>query len=310
MKALVTDNVHEVLLSDLNNAGYEINYLPNIEQNEVEDIIAEYEVLIINSKINVNKVLIDKAVQLKYVGRLGSGLEIVDLDYAALKGIKVYNSPEGNRDAVAEHAIGMLLCLFNQINLAHQDVLNMDWNREARRGEELMGKTIGLIGFGNTGKALAKKLSGFDVEVLFYDKYLKDASNEYAQQVSLEVLKKKADVISLHLPYNKETHYFLNENFIKEVEKNFYLINTSRGKVVNTVDLKRYVKKGRVLGICLDVFENEKTSTYSIEEKDMLKSLLKYPNAVFTPHIAGWTNQSKYKLAKILSKKILSLSLN
>ena len=205
MKALVTDNVHEVLLDDLKLAGYDCTYLPKIEQKEVEAIIEDYEILIINSKINVDKTFIDKATQLKFIGRLGSGLEIIDLDYAKSKNIKVYNSPEGNRDAVAEHAIGMLLSLFNQLNAAHYDVVNMNWNREARRGEELMGKTIGIIGYGNTGKALAKKLSGFDVTVLYYDKYLSNYQDDFAQQVDLESIQKNADVISFHLPYNKET---------------------------------------------------------------------------------------------------------
>lgn len=305
MKALITDNVHQILLDDLSAAGYDCNYLPNIEQAGVEEIIPDYEVLIINSKIDVNKAFINKCHQLKFIGRLGSGLEIVDLEYAEQKGIKVFNSPEGNRDAVAEHAIAMLLCLFNKINLAHQDVLSMNWNREARRGEELMGKTVGLIGYGNTGKALAKKLSGFDVEVLFYDKYLNEASDSYAQQVELDTIYNKADVVSLHLPYNEETHYFFDANFVEKMKKPFYIVNTSRGKVVNTSVFKKYVDSKKILGLCLDVFENEKPNTYNSIEIKMLKEIFMFENAIFTTHVAGWSVQSKFKLAKILSEKIL-----
>jgi len=307
MKALVTDNVHEVLLQDLKQAGYECTYFPKIKQQEVEAIIADYEILIINSKIKVDKAFLDKGIKLKTIGRLGSGLEIIDLEYAKQKNIQVYNSPEGNRDAVAEHAIGMLLALFNQLYMSHHDVVNMTWDREARRGEELMGKTVGIIGYGNTGKALAKKLSGFDVEVLFYDKYLDLPNNKYANQVALKHLQQKADVVSFHLPYNKETHYFCGESFIKGMKKDFYLINTSRGKIVDTYAIIKYLNLSKIKGICLDVFENEQPFSYNAEEIEMLKKISESPKILLSPHVAGWTFQSKFKLAKILSKKILSL---
>lgn len=305
-KALITDSVHQVLIDDLEQAGYKCTYLPNIQQQEVEEIIAGYSILIINSKINVDSNFIEKAKKLKYIGRLGSGMEIVNIPYAESKGIKVYNSPEGNKDAVAEHAIGMLLTLFNKINIANNEVRNFVWNREQQRGEELMGKTVSLIGYGNTGKAMAKKLSGFEVEVLFYDKYLQNASDKYAKQVYLQSIFEKTDVLSFHLPYNKETHYYCNTNFIGQFKKPVYIINTSRGKIVNTPALIQLLKTKKVLGACLDVFENEKPESYTKEEKELYAQLFQFQNIIATPHIAGWTHQSKYKLAKILSNKILS----
>lgn len=304
-KALITDGVHQVLIDDLEQAAYKCTYLPKIEQQEVEEIIADYEVLIINSKITVDKSFINKATKLKYIGRLGSGMEIVDIPYAESKDIKVYNSPEGNRDAVAEHAIGMLLALFNKLNYANQEVKNFIWHREQRRGEELKGKTVGLIGYGNTGKAMAKKLSGFEVEVLFYDKYLENASDKYAKQVELNELLEKIDVISFHLPYNVETHHYFNTDFLKHINKPFYLINTSRGKVVKTESLIQGLESKKILGACIDVFENEKPQTYTNEENRMYEELFSHKNVIVSPHVAGWTHQSKYKLAKILSNKIL-----
>lgn len=305
-KALITDSVHQILIDNLSNVGYQCTYLPKIEQQEVEALIKDFEILIINSKINVDKQFIDKAINLKYIGRLGSGMEIVDIPYAESKGIKVYNSPEGNRDAVAEHAIGMLLCLFNQINYTNDEVKNFVWQREHRRGEELKGKTIGIIGYGNTGKAMAKKLSGFDVEILFYDKYLKNEFTEYAKQVDLQDIYNHANVLSFHVPYNKETHYYFNVSFIDKMKNSFYLINTSRGKVVNTIDLIKDLESKKILGACLDVFENEKPNTYNDTEKQLYEKLFAFSNVILTPHIAGWTHQSKFKLAKILSDKILS----
>ncbi|MCB9227252.1 MAG: hypothetical protein H6578_08830 [Chitinophagales bacterium] len=304
-KALITDSVHNILIEDIEKAGYLCTYLPNIQQQEVEKIIAEYEILIINSKINVDKQFLNKAEKLKIIGRLGSGMEIVDIPYAESKGIKVYNSPEGNRDAVAEHAIGMLLGLFNQLIYANNEVKNFIWQREQRRGEELKGKTIGLIGYGNTGKVMAKKLYGFDVQVLFYDKYLKTEDDKYAKQVNLQDIYNEAEVLSFHVPYNKETHYYFSEGFINKMKHPFYLINTSRGKVVNTKDLTNGLNNKKILGACLDVFENEKLQTYTNEEKKMYEELFSHKNVIVSPHIAGWTHQSKYKLAKILSNKIL-----
>ncbi|MCB0510725.1 MAG: phosphoglycerate dehydrogenase [Chitinophagales bacterium] len=302
-KALITDNVHEVLLKGLEEKAYVCSYLPKIEQAEVEALIADYEILVINSKIQVNKKLLDKAVKLKYVARLGSGLEIIDLAYAKERGIEVINSPEGNRDAVGEHALGLLLSLFNNLPAAHQDVLDFSWKREERRGEELKGKTVGIIGYGNTGKAFAKKLSGFEVECLFYDKYLQEES-AFAKQVALEEIQERAEVLSFHLPYNMETHHFFDLHFLHRMKKSFYLINTSRGKIVDSSILLKALHEQKLLGLCLDVFENEDASNYSKEEKALIQDLALTNKCLFSPHVAGWTHQSKYKLAQLLLDKI------
>lgn len=306
MKALITDYVHPSFVDDLEAARISCTYLPKINQKEVEAMIADYEVLVINSKIKVDESFLQLASQLRVIGRLGSGLEIIDLMAAEKHQVAVHNSPQGNRDAVAEHAIGMILSLFNNLRKAHRDVIHFDWHREENRGEELGGKTFGIIGFGNTGQALAKKLSGFDLNIIFYDKYLENFSSPYARQVSLEELQEQADIVSFHVPYTEETHYYFDENFIQQMKKNFYLINTARGKIVSQESLLSALEKDRVKGACLDVFENEKIQIYSVKEKEQIAALNKTGRVLFSTHVAGWTHQSKIRLAKILSQKIIT----
>ena len=305
MQALITDQVHQLLIDKLQAAGVKTIYLPNINQKEVEAVIADFDILVINSKINVDADFLAKSKNLKVIGRLGSGLEIIDLDEAHRKGVRVFNSPEGNRDAVAEHAIGMLLALFNKLQDAHRDVIHFDWHREDNRGEELGGKTVGLIGFGNTGQALAKKLSGFDVDVLYYDKY-KTSKSPYAQYADLEQIYSEVDVLSIHLPLTDETKNFFNRDFINNMQKPFYLINTSRGKVLNQEHLLEGLREKKIFGACLDVFENEQISSYSVKEKEQIAALQATRKVLFSTHVAGWTNQSKLKLAGILAQKILT----
>ena len=305
MQALITDQVHQLLIDKLQAAGVKTIYLPNINQKEVEAVIADFDILVINSKINVDADFLAKSKNLKVIGRLGSGLEIIDLDEAHRKGVRVFNSPEGNRDAVAEHAIGMLLALFNKLLDAHRDVIHFDWHREDNRGEELGGKTVGLIGFGNTGQALAKKLSGFDVDVLYYDKY-KTSKSPYAQYADLEQIYSEVDVLSIHLPLTDETKNFFNRDFINRMHKPFYLINTSRGKVLNQEYLLEGLLGEKVLGACIDVFENEQISSYSVKEKEQIAALQATRKVLFSTHVAGWTHQSKLKLADILAQKILT----
>ena len=305
MQALITDQVHQLLIDKLQAAGVKTIYLPNINQKEVEAVIADFDILVINSKINVDADFLAKSKNLKVIGRLGSGLEIIDLDEAHRKGVRVFNSPEGNRDAVAEHAIGMLLALFNKLQDAHRDVIHFDWHREDNRGEELGGKTVGLIGFGNTGQALAKKLSGFDVDVLYYDKY-KTSKSPYAQYADLEQIYSEVDVLSIHLPLTDETKNFFNRDFINRMHKPFYLINTSRGKVLNQEYLLEGLLGEKVLGACIDVFENEQISSYSAKEKEQIAALQATRKVLFSTHVAGWTHQSKLKLADILAQKILT----
>ena len=305
MQALITDQVHQLLIDKLQAAGVKTIYLPNINQKEVEAVIADFDILVINSKINVDADFLAKSKNLKVIGRLGSGLGIIDLDEAHRKGVRVFNSPEGNRDAVAEHAIGMLLALFNKLQDAHRDVIHFDWHREDNRGEELGGKTVGLIGFGNTGQALAKKLSGFDVDVLYYDKN-KTTKSPYAQYADLEQIYSEVDVLSIHLPLTVETTNFFNRDFINRMHKPFYLINTSRGKVLNQEYLLEGLLGEKVLGACIDVFENEQISSYSVKEKEQIAALQATRKVLFSTHVAGWTHQSKLKLADILAQKILT----
>jgi D-3-phosphoglycerate dehydrogenase len=304
---LITDTVHPLLISGLTEQGFDCHYQPDIDFENVNNIIPNYVGLIINSKITVDKKFLDKAVNLKFIARLGSGLEIIDLDYAEKKGVKVHRSPEGNCDAVAEHAMGMLLTLANNICKSDRDLRQGIWNRELHRGWELKGKTIGIIGFGYTGSSFAKRLSGFDCRILVYDKYKKGFQKDYpcVEETEMNLIFKESDVLSLHLPLTNETRKLVVENFINKFKKDFFLINTSRGEVVDTKDLLTAMNKGKIKGACLDVFENEKPKTYSAEEQILFNELFTKENVVLTPHIAGWTKESKERLSKILLDKII-----
>lgn len=304
-KVLITDNVHPIMISEFEKAGFECDYFPDYTNKQMLKNIGKYVGIIINSKTKIFKQQIDEARNLKFIGRLGSGMEIIDVQYAKSKGIKSYSVPEGNRDAVAEHAIGMLLSLFNNLNQGNKEVKNFDWNREKNRGIELGGKTVAIIGYGNTGKALAKKLSGFDVEVLAYDKYLENYSDEFATETSMKEIFEKTNIISFHLPLTEETTYLCNESYIKSFKNDIFIINTSRGKVIKLKNLLFQLKSKKIKGICLDVFENEKPETFSEEEKKMYTELYASNSTILSPHVAGWTKESKYKIAKMLAKKIL-----
>ena len=303
-KVLITDGVHQLLITGLEDRNYEVDYQPNIKLDEVHAIISDYEGIIINTKTVIDRSLLDKATQLKFIGRLGSGLEIIDLEYTQEKGVYCFNTPEGNRNAVAEHALGLILNLFNNINISANEVASAVWNREENRGEELEGKTVGIIGYGNTGQSFAKKLRGFDVEVLGYDKFKSNFGNEFVKEVQLEEIYKKADVLSLHLPLTDDTFNWLDELRINRFEKDFYLINTSRGKVLKQADLLKYLQKSKILGAGLDVLENEKLATFDKAEKYVFEGLNSLKNVIITPHIAGWTHQSKLKIAQVILDNI------
>lgn len=302
-KILITDELHSLLKEGLEQDGFAIDHRPDISEAEVLEIVYDYTGLVINSKVYAGKELLDRAVKLKFVCRAGSGLEVIDLEYAKQKNIAVFNSPEGNRNAVAEHALGMLLNLMNNISKSDKEIRNKEWKREENRGNELSGKIIGLIAYGNTAQSFAKLLSGFDIKVLAYDKYKQDFENES----SLQAIFQQADIVSLHLPLTEETKYMINYKFLSSFKKPIWFINTSRGKVVQTVDLLRALNEGKVTAAALDVLENEKLNTLNEDEKIVFEQLIADNRILLTPHIAGWTHESKRKIAEVLLQKIRSL---
>ena len=306
MKILLLDENHPLISEQLLEKKFvlEEDFISSYEQ--VLEKIDKYEGVIIRSRIPLDARLLEKGKNLKFIARVGAGMENIDVSKAQELGIKLINSPEGNRDAVAEHCLGMLLVLMNRLFISANEVKNNIWLREENRGEEIKGKTFGLIGYGNMGKALAKRLSGFGCEVIFYD-IKPNLSDGFAKQVSLEELQANADILSLHIPLNDKTHYIIDEKFISEMKKNFYFINTSRGKNVKTSALIEGIKSGKVKGACLDVLEYEKSSFENLElENDDLQYLLNSEKVIVTPHIAGWTHQSKIKLAQTIVDKILA----
>tara|TARA_B110000208_G_scaffold95593_1_gene119782 strand:- start:1337 stop:2266 length:930 start_codon:yes stop_codon:yes gene_type:complete len=305
MKILFIDTVHPLLKQELEKENHICDSAYNKSKTEIQQIISNYQGIIIRSRFKIDKQFIDCGSNLKFIARAGSGLENIDVEYAENKNIHCYNAAEGNRQAVAEHALGMLLSLFNNLNNADQEVREGKWERERNRGIELAGKTVGIIGYGNNGSAFAEVLKGFNVKILAYDKYL----TNYPQKSSMETINKEADIISLHVPLTDETTYLVDDNFIKRFVKNFYLINTARGKCVNTKNLVKALENKKIKGACLDVLEYEKTSFENLS-KDGLTSDMQYlmnaKNTILSPHIAGWTAESNVKIAEVLLNKFTS----
>ena len=311
MKILHIDSNHELMIEQLKATGHTNHEDYTSNKEEIEAKIDQYEGVIIRSRFKIDKQFLDAATNLKFIARVGAGLESIDIPYAESKGITLIAAPEGNRNAVGEHALGMILMLFNKLKQADAEVRSGQWNREKNRGLELEGKTVGLIGYGNMGNAFSKKLKGFDCEVICYD--LKpDLGNGNAKQVSLKELQERADVLSLHTPWTPLTDKMVNTEFINGFKKPFWLINTARGKSVVTADLVEALKTGKILGAGLDVLEYEKLSfenLFTAKEAmpEPLKYLISTDNVVLTPHIAGWTVESKIKLAQTIVNKILKL---
>ena len=306
MKILQLDKNHPLITEQLSAKGFLLDEDTTSTYAEVLEKIAGYDGIIIRSRIPIDQNFIEHAKNLKFIARVGAGMENIDVDFAEKCGIKLISSPEGNRDSVAEHAVGMLLILMHRLFISSLEVKNGIWKREENRGDELLGKTFGIIGYGNMGKAVAKRLSGFGVSVIFHD-IIPNLSDKYGTQVSLETLKKEADILSLHLPITSETHHLIDASFISEMKKDFYFINTARGNNVKTSDLVEEIRSGKIKGACLDVLEYEKPSFENLEtENNDLEFLLQSEKVIVTPHVAGWTHQSKEKLAQIIVDKILA----
>lgn len=307
MKILHLDTNHPLLIKQLNNLGFQNDEDYTSSKTEIEAKIHNYEGIVIRSRFSIDKSFLDKSVNLKFIGRVGAGLENIDCDYAQSKNIELIAAPEGNRNAVGEHALGMLLSLFNKLNKADNEVRNGKWLREDNRGLELDGKTVGIIGYGNMGKAFAKKLRGFDINVICYD-IKSNVGDTNCKQVTLAELREKADVLSLHTPQTDLTKKMINAEFIKNFRKNFWLINTARGSAVVTSDLVKALESGKILGAGLDVLEYEKSSFENLFLNDQMpeafQSLIKSENVILSPHVGGWTIESKEKLAQTIVDKI------
>ena len=307
-KVIFIDSVHPILFERLEQNGYDCHWRNDLNRSEILSILPNYVGAVIRSKFIFDEEVFENATNLQWIARSGAGMENIDAKIASKKNIQLFNSPEGNRDAVAEHCLGMVLSLFNHLKRSDNEVRSAQWNREKNRGVELKGKTVGILGYGFMGQALSERLAGFGVKTIAYDKYKNNFSNEFVSEVDLTTFFRETDILSIHLPLTEDTTFMVNESFLKQFEKNFYLINTARGKNVKTSALVKALKSGKVLGACLDVLEYEKTSFEDLKKEDLpadFQYLATADNIVLTPHVAGWTKESYFKLSSVLADKIL-----
>ena len=306
-RVLFIDSVHPLIREELSAHGFTCELFPDQSREELMKSIHQYFGIIIRSRIKLDEEILSKAKELRFIGRVGAGMENIDIQVAGDRGILCFNSPEGNRDAVGEHTTGMLLSLMNNLNRADRQVREGKWKREENRGTEIKGKTVGIIGYGNMGSAFAQRLRGFEATVISYDKYKKNYSDGNTLETTLEKIFELSDILSLHIPLTEETRYLCNTLFFERFRKNIWFINTSRGPIVNTSDLAGKLRSGKIIGAALDVLEYEDSSFENLSGQfpDAFRFLLESDKVILTPHIAGWTTESNSKLAKVLVDKIL-----
>lgn len=305
-RALIIDDVHPSLMVILESAGIECSYQPEIHPSKVQEILPSYHILIVRSKIYIDKHLLSTQKNLLIIARAGSGMDNIDMDAAEAAGIVCVNAPEGNRDAVAEQTLAMLLSLLANVHSAYTQVQNFIWDREGNRGYELKGRTVGIIGFGNTGSAVAERLSGFGVRILAYDKYKSGFQSTTVEEVSYEQILSRADVVTFHIPLTTETRAWISRDFINKMGKSFFLLNLSRGGIMKTEEILDGLESGKILGFATDVLEKEPPSASSPAEQQLFQTLMNRPNVLVTPHIGGWTFESYRKISEVLSGKILT----
>lgn len=303
MKLLVVDDIHSIFLDKTRKAGFVLDYFPDMDRAGAERIIGNYDGLVIRSKFLVDAAFIDKAHGLKFIARAGAGLDNIDDLAAAKRGITLLNAPEGNRQAVAEHMLGMLLSLMNHLRTSHSEIQQHRWLREENRGLQLSGRTIGLVGFGNNGQAMARCLSGFDVEVLAYDKYHGNFDSPYARSVTLDELQANADVLSLHIPLTIETRGWIDQRFVNAFQKPFFFLNGARGEIVHIPAILQGLRSGRIIGAALDVLPSERFPDLS--EQVWFEELVHHHQVLVSPHVAGWTVESYHDIANVLADKVI-----
>ncbi len=306
LKCLIVDEMHESILDMLQEIGLEVCYFPSLDRNEILDLVGDFDGLLVRSKVYVDNALLQKASRLQFIGRAGAGLDNIDVAAVEARGIQLFHAAEGNRDAVGEHAVGMLLGLMNKMLIADSQVRQKIWNREGNRGYEIHGKTVGIIGYGNMGQAFAQRLTGFGCRVIAYDKYVATIDSTYATQVSLEQLQSEADIVSFHIPLTQETRGLVNYEYLNGFAKPIWLVNTARGEILELKDLILLLDKQKIQGAALDVLQNEKLHALNPAQAEVFNDLVKRTNVLLTPHVAGWTYESYFKINQVLAKKISS----